>query len=87
MVEKMKEQLTNQTRLPQQLNAISARLSEVDEVQRQCAERLEEHERILELLSWVMVPLVQKLYEPSLERIQHPDYKADSELRRLKRSL
>lgn len=55
----MKEQLTNQTRLPQQLNAISARLSEVDKVQRQCAGRFEEHERILELLSWVMVPLIQ----------------------------
>ena len=30
---------------------------------------------------------IHELYEPSLERIQHPNYKVDLELRRLKRSL
>ena len=30
---------------------------------------------------------IQELYEPSLERIQHANYKVDLELRRLKRSV
>ncbi len=57
MVENMKELLANQTRLAQQLNtisgrlsAISTRLNEADATQNECAELLKRHGQYFESL-------------------------------------
>ena len=50
MVENMKTLLANQTRLAQQLNAISERLNEADATQTECAELLKRHGQYFESL-------------------------------------
>ncbi len=50
MVENMKTLLANQTRLAQQLNAISERLNEADATQNECAELLKRHGQYFESL-------------------------------------
>ena len=50
MVENMKVLLANQTRLAQQLNAISERLNEADAMQNECAELLKRHGQYFESL-------------------------------------
>ena len=50
MVENMKVLLANQTRLAQQLHAISERLNEVETTQDECAELLKRHGQYFESL-------------------------------------